>query len=102
MAKLLILYRKPSDEAFFSKHYAEKHIPLAKSIPGLEKYEISSGAIASPQGEPPFHLVATLTFESLEALQDARASPEGVAAAADLVNFADGGADILIFDDQVI
>lgn len=102
MAKLLVLYGKPSNEAHFSKYYAETHIPLAMTIPGLEKCEVSSGPVVAPNGESDFHLVATLTFESLEALAAAMATPEGVATAADLANFADGGAEVLIFDDQII
>jgi hypothetical protein len=34
----------------------------------------------------------------MSALQAALASPEGQAAAGDLANFADGGADLLMFD----
>lgn len=102
MAKLLVLYRKPHDEARFNVYYTNTHTPLAKGIPGLEKLEVSSGPVGSPQGKSLFHLVATLTFKSLEALQTAMASPQGVAVAADLANFADGGAEILIFDDQII
>lgn len=102
MAKLLVLYRKPSDGGRFNDYYAATHIPLASKLPGLLKYEVSSGPVASGQGESSVHLVATLTFESVDALQASLASPEGAAAVGDLANFADGGADILIFDDQVV
>ena len=44
------------------------------------------------------HLVATLTFASMADLQRGLASPEGQAAAGDLANFADGGADLLMFE----
>ena len=56
------------------------------------------GPVGSPQGESPYHLVATLSFASMEALQAAMASPEGQKTAADLANFADGGAEILIIN----
>jgi uncharacterized protein (TIGR02118 family) len=29
------MYKTPRDAAAFDKHYAEKHIPIAKKIPGL-------------------------------------------------------------------
>ncbi|MBE7607980.1 EthD family reductase, partial [Salmonella enterica subsp. enterica serovar 4:-:1,2] len=46
------------------------------------------------------HLVATLTFDSMQALQAGMGSAEGKAAAGDLPNFADGGVDLYIFDTQ--
>jgi uncharacterized protein (TIGR02118 family) len=42
--------------------------------------------------------VATLTFDSMAAVQVALASPEGQATAADLGNFATGGVDLLLAD----
>ncbi len=102
MAKVLVLYRKPGNEAHFSKYYRETHVPLARKIPGIRKWEVSSGPVVAPQGESAFHFIATLTFDSMQALQTAMSSPEGAAAAADLANFADGGAEVLVFDDEVV
>jgi uncharacterized protein (TIGR02118 family) len=98
MAKLLVLYKKPKSTEAFDKHYASVHIPLAKKIPGLKKYDISKGGVGGPAGPSEVHLVATLYFESLDALKAGLASPEGKAAAGDLANFADGGADLYFFD----
>jgi uncharacterized protein (TIGR02118 family) len=67
---------------------------------GLRRYEISVGPVATPNGESPFHLVAMLDFDSMSALQQALASPEGIAAAADLANFAQAGVDLLVFDSK--
>ncbi len=98
MAKLLVLYKTPTDAAAFDKYYAETHIPIAKKIPGLRSYEISRGPVASPAGDSGVHLVATLTFDSLAAIQAAFASPEGQAAGGDVQKFATGGADMLMFE----
>ncbi len=98
MAKLLVLYKTPTDAEAFDSYYAGTHIPLAKKIPGLRHYEISRGPVASPAGPSGVHLVATLTFDSLAALQDGLGAPAGQAAAGDLQNFATGGVDLLIFD----
>ncbi len=98
MAKLLVLYKTPTDAAAFDKYYAETHIPIAKKIPGLRSYEISRGPVASPAGDSGVHLVATLAFDSLAAIQAAFASPEGQAAGADVQMFATGGADMLMFE----
>jgi uncharacterized protein (TIGR02118 family) len=35
MATLVVLYNKPADTAAFDAHYFGKHVPLAKTIPGL-------------------------------------------------------------------
>ena len=98
MAKLLVLYKTPTDAAAFDRYYAETHIPLAKKIPGLRHYEISRGPVATPAGPAGVHLVATLTFDSVAALQAGLGSPKGQAAAGDLGNFASGGVDLLVYE----
>jgi uncharacterized protein (TIGR02118 family) len=101
VAQLLILYNTPPDPAAFDRHYHETHIPLAKKIPGLRSYLISSGPVQAIAGTAP-HLIATLQFDSLSDLNAALASPEGQAAAADLANFASAGAAILIQDTKAL
>jgi uncharacterized protein (TIGR02118 family) len=32
MARLLVMYKTPRDAAAFDKHYAERHVPLAKKF----------------------------------------------------------------------
>jgi len=98
MAKVIVLYKNPKNAEAFDKHYVSVHIPLAKKIPGLKKYDISQGAVAAPTGSSGLHLVATLYFDSMDALKAGLASPEGQAAAGDLANFADGGVDLYFFD----
>ena len=100
MARLVVLYKSPKSPAEFDKHYFAKHVPLAKKIPGLRKYEVSQGAVGTPGGPSGFHLIATLHFDDLAAIQKAFASPEGQAAAADVQVFATGGADMLMFDNR--
>jgi uncharacterized protein (TIGR02118 family) len=100
MAQLLVLYKKAQNPAAFDAYYASTHAPLAKKIPGLRKYQISSGSVTTPQGSSPYQLVATLTFDSLEALQRGLGSPEGQAAAADLANFAQAGVELLMYETE--
>ena len=69
-----------------------------KKIPGLKKYDISTGEVGVPAGPSGIHLVATPYFDSLDALKAGLASPQGQAAAGDLANFADGGAELYFFD----
>jgi uncharacterized protein (TIGR02118 family) len=53
MAQLVVMYKTPRDAAAFDRHYVEKHIPIAKKIPGLRKYEVSIGPVATPGGLRP-------------------------------------------------
>ncbi len=98
MARLVVMYKTPEDTNAFDRHYADKHIPLAKKIPGVRRYEVSQGAIVNPTGGAGYHLVAVLEFDSLAAIQDGVGSAAGQAAVADLQNFATGGVDIFMFD----
>lgn len=100
MAKLVVLYKTPTDQAAFDAYYDATHIPLAKAIPGLRKYEISNGPVGSPGGASDVHLIAILSFDSVADLQDGLRAPEGQAAAGDLANFATGGADLYVFDSK--
>ena len=77
MAKLVAIYKKPKDIAAFNRHYFATHVPLAKAIAGLRHYEASNGAVGLPVEPGAIHLVAILEFDSLDAINQALASPEG-------------------------
>lgn len=102
MAKLFAIYRQPEDDAAFDAYYFDTHVPLAKSIPGLRSYEVTRGNVMGMAGKHDVYLVAILTFDSMEAIALAMASPEGQATAADLVHFASAGVDILMSDTKTI
>jgi uncharacterized protein (TIGR02118 family) len=102
MAEVVVTYKTPKDPTAFDKYYAETHIPLAKKMPGLRNYQLSQGVVATPAGPSGVHLIATLTFDSMAAIQAALGSPEGQAAAGDLPNFATGGADIMFYDTKEV
>ncbi|HEY3738381.1 MAG TPA: EthD family reductase [Bryobacteraceae bacterium] len=101
MAQILVLYNAPADPAAFDKYYRETHIPIAKKIPGLRSYTISSSTVQSLGGTPPY-LIAELSFDSTEAMSAALMSAEGQAAAADVPNFATGGATLLMCDTKLV
>ena len=50
MARMVVIYKTPRDIAAFDKDYYEVHVPLAKKLPGLRRYEVSQGPIATPAG----------------------------------------------------
>jgi uncharacterized protein (TIGR02118 family) len=100
MARLIAIYGTPKDAAAFDKHYSETHIPLAKKIPGLRKFEVSSGPVVAAMGSLSVHLIATLHFDNMQAIQTAMTSPEGMAAAADAMTF--DSVQILLFDSHEV
>ncbi len=97
MAQMVVIYNMPKDPTAFDKHYFEIHVPLAKKLPGLRKYEVSRGFIATPAGGSGAYMVATLHFEDLAAIQGAFDSPEGQACAADRAIFAPADTDFKMF-----
>jgi uncharacterized protein (TIGR02118 family) len=102
MARILVLYSQPADPAAFDHYYFETHIPLAGKLPGLRSYIVSSGGVGLIAGGQPAYLVAELEFDSLAELQNALASAEGQATAADVANFAQAGVTILAFDTRAV
>jgi uncharacterized protein (TIGR02118 family) len=94
----MVMYRTPTDAAAFDDHYQRVHVPLAKKIPGVRRFEVNDGPIGTPAGPAAFHLIASLSFDDLAALQAAMVSPEGQAAAADVASFATGGVEMLIYE----
>jgi uncharacterized protein (TIGR02118 family) len=104
MARMIAIYKAPKDEAAFQRHYFETHIPLAKKLPGLRKYEVSHGPIVTAAGGSGVSFVAILHFEDMAAIRRAFASAEGQACAADRRLLAPGGDDvqILLFDSREV
>ena len=104
MARMITIFRRPADSAAFDTHYFEIHVPLAKTLPGLRKYEVSQGPITTRAGASDFHLVSTLHFDDLAAIKQAFASPQGQACGADRRAFAPDEAQslLLLFDTREV
>ena len=98
MHVLTVCYGHPTDPAAFDAYYTSTHVPLAKKIPGLASFTYRN--CASLDGsQPPYHLLAELSFPSQEALNAGMSSPEGAAAGADVPNFATGGVTMFVAHD---
>ncbi|MCB2006160.1 MAG: EthD family reductase [Burkholderiaceae bacterium] len=102
MAKLYAIYQQPADPAAFDTYYYGTHVPLAKKIPGLRDYEVTRGDVMGMAGKHAVYLIATLSFDSMAAIAEAMASPEGRATAADLANFASAGVDVMMGDTAAV
>ena len=71
-AKLIVIYPRPTDIEAFDKRYQEEHVPMAVEKLGGKTKIVATKVLGSPQGIPPFHVMAEIHFPSLEALQSAQ------------------------------
>lgn len=104
MAQMVVIYKTPHDAAAFERHYFNIHVPLAKQLPGLRRYDASKGPVSSLAGAADAHLVGVLYFDSLAAIKEAFASDCGRACAADRRVLAPREQDvqIFLFDTQTV
>jgi uncharacterized protein (TIGR02118 family) len=104
MARMVVIYRNPKDRSAFDRHYFGVHVPLAKALPGIRRYEVSVSPVVSVAGWKDVYLVATLHFDSLDAIKAAFASETGKACAADRRIFAPADDDVqmYLFDDREV
>ena len=95
MHVLTVCYGHPADPAAFDAYYTSTHVPLAEKIPGMTSYTYRH--CASLDGsQPPYHLIAELSWPSQEAMGAALGSPEAQAATGDVPNFATGGVTMFV------
>ena len=101
MYTVTVLYPQPDDPAAFDAYHDQTHVPIAARMKGLVRW--TAQRIESRDGTaPPYHLIVQLSAPTREALQAVLDSPEGVAAAADVPNFATGGAIFLFGEQRVL
>ena len=97
-----VLVRKQSmSREEFSRYWKTTHAPILQQIPGLMGY-VQNHARLDPEGnEPPYDGFGELYFESLEAMREGLASPEGEATLADIPNFCDTQRLMRVFVEEV-
>lgn len=96
MDKVTVLYGHPTDVAVFEDYYKNNHLPLAATMKGVAKLELTK-ILGTPDGsKSEFYRMAEIYFSNMDQLQKTMGSPEGQATAADLANFATGGVQVMI------
>ena len=96
MPKIIVLYGHPKDVEAFEKYYNEKHLPLAATMEGVARLELTK-IFGTPDGQKAeYHRMAELYFTSIEQMQETMSSPEGQATVNDLSNFATGGVNVMV------
>ena len=96
MIKLIALYDKPDDEAAFWDHYRSVHAPLTRQLPGLQDLELLRVTADAFGGEPPYSLVATMSFPDEATFKAAMRSEENKRLGKDLMSFAKGKVRVVI------
>jgi uncharacterized protein (TIGR02118 family) len=86
MIKLIIFFRKPNDDQAFEMRFSETHVPLINKMPRVKRTSVCR-ALGAPRGEPIFHLIHEIFFDSLEDCNYALNSAEGREAGLDLMDF---------------
>jgi uncharacterized protein (TIGR02118 family) len=99
MHKLVVLYSKPADPDHFRDYYVTNHLPLVARMPGLLAYRYSFD-VAATQGDAPYFAIFEADFADADAMLAARASPQGRRVAADVANYATGGAVVIHYPVQ--
>lgn len=98
MYTVTVLYPYPEDPAAFDDYHDRVHVPIAAKMAGLTSW--TAHRVEAREGvTPPYHLIVQLSAPTRGALQAVLDSPEGLAAAADVPNFATAGA-VFLFGEQ--
>ncbi len=87
-ARLIALYKDPTDPAAFDKTYFNDHVPLVEKMPGLRGCTVTKLKNSITGTQLPYYMIAELVFDSMADLNASLASPEGKAAGANLMGFA--------------
>lgn len=99
MHKLLVLYPEPVDPEQFRAYYVNNHLPLVRQMPGLLACRYSFD-VASTVGETPYFAVFEADFADEAAMIESRQSAVGRQLAADVANYATGGAVVVHYSAQ--
>lgn len=94
MHRLMVLYPEPTSREDFVAYYESTHLPLARALPGMLACRYS---VRVSGQDSPYFAVFEADFPDAETLGAAMQSDAGVAVAADVPNYASGGAVVLDF-----
>jgi len=97
MHRLLVTYPKPADEAAFLDYYVNRHLALARTLPGLLGYRYVQPRALGP-GDAPAFMLFEADFADEAAMLKALASDVGARVAADVPNYSPAGAALMHFE----
>lgn len=97
MHRLLVLYPEPTDRTAFIDYYTNSHLPLAQQLPGMLTWTYSIDVSTDEEGNAPYFAVFEADFPDKDTFVSAMASQTGRDVAADVGNYATGGAVVIDF-----
>jgi uncharacterized protein (TIGR02118 family) len=101
MTRLTVLYGHPSDPAEFDRYYQEVHLPIARKMKGFKGWTIGKCEATAPGEKPAYYMIVGLYADTRADLEAILATPEGMAAIADVPNFATGGCTFM-YDEEIV
>lgn len=96
MMKITVLYGHPKSTQEFERYYAEKHLPLAATMTGVSRLELTRFGPGPDGGQPVYYRMAEVYFPTEAQMKSTLSSPDGKATVADLPKFASGGVTVLV------
>jgi uncharacterized protein (TIGR02118 family) len=101
MATLLILYGRPTDPDAFERYYFDEHLPFAGETMPNVRGATSGRVVGTASGDDSdVYRYAAMTYDSVDSLREGISSEDGRRVLADLDNFATGGVQVLIVEDD--
>lgn len=100
VVKLVLLFKKPSNEDDFEDYYV-RNLALLEKLPGIMRRQANI-ILGSPSGNSPYYRILELYFETFEALDAAMTSAAGVMAGQQLMKSVGNQVEIMfaeVFDD---
>jgi uncharacterized protein (TIGR02118 family) len=97
MYKLIALYPQPTDPDHFRRYYEKRHLPLARTMPGLMASR-HSFAVEGLGEASPWFCIWEGDFADKGAFEAAVASEAGQKTAADVANYATGGVTLIHYE----
>jgi uncharacterized protein (TIGR02118 family) len=98
-----VIYNTPKDSAAFETYYSANHLPLVTSVQqeiGFDRADLTRFTSNLDGSAPAKYRQAELCFSSMDALKKGLATPGFKKVGGDLPNFATGGLDGLIGEQQ--
>jgi uncharacterized protein (TIGR02118 family) len=95
----LVKKKETMTQAEFADYWINQHTPLTASVPGVRSY-VCYTVTSAPEGEPAYHGIAVLSFDSEEAYQQGIASQEFATAIGDGPNFQNTELTTAVFADR--
>lgn len=96
MIKLVLLYKHPTDQAEFERHYVTNLAQLEK-MPGIIRRQANM-VVGGPAGAATYYRILEFYFEDRAALDRAMTSPQGTEAGQGLMDYAADLVELLFVD----